>query len=113
MNRSPKEASLLRVDNIYLSFGGLKALNGVSFDLQRGEILSLIGPNGSGKTCILNCINRFYRQQEGEIYFEGRPLSHLRPHEVHTRSNPPSNPVAFVGPHPASRDDHRSYLTPL
>lgn len=73
---------MLRVDNIYLSFGGLKALNGVSFDLQRGEILSLIGPNGSGKTCILNCINRFYHQQEGEIYFEGRPLSHLRAHVI-------------------------------
>jgi branched-chain amino acid transport system ATP-binding protein len=79
---STQNTYLLNLDSLRLSFGGLKAVDGVSFNLKKGEILSLIGPNGSGKTCILNCINRFYHQQEGEIYFEGRPLSHLKAHVI-------------------------------
>jgi len=82
MNGSPDSTSLLRVENISLSFGGLKALNGVSFNVKKGEILSLIGPNGSGKTCILNCINRFYHHQEGEISFNDIQLNRLKPHVI-------------------------------
>jgi branched-chain amino acid transport system ATP-binding protein len=83
MNQRSIETSVaLRLDDIYLSFGGLKALNGVSFDVRKEEILSLIGPNGSGKTCILNCINRFYHQQKGEILFQDLPLSHFSPHSI-------------------------------
>jgi branched-chain amino acid transport system ATP-binding protein len=54
----------------------------VSFAVQKGEILSLIGPNGSGKTCILNCVNRFYHQQKGEIFFQNLPLSHHSPDSI-------------------------------
>jgi branched-chain amino acid transport system ATP-binding protein len=82
VNVSLKDISLLSIDNISLSFGGLKALDGVSFEVRKGEILSLIGPNGSGKTCILNCINRFYHQQDGCIYFEGRPVDRLKAHVI-------------------------------
>jgi branched-chain amino acid transport system ATP-binding protein len=57
----------LRVDNIYLYFGGMMALGGVSFEVKEGEILAIIGPNGAGKTCTLNCINGFYRPQRWEI----------------------------------------------
>jgi branched-chain amino acid transport system ATP-binding protein len=72
----------LKVDDIHLNFGGICALDGISFDVRKGEILAIIGPNGAGKTCVLNCISRFYRQQKGEIYFEGSPISRLRPHAI-------------------------------
>jgi len=49
------------VENIYLYFGGMMALGGVSFEVKEGEILAIIGPNGAGKTCTLNCISCFYR----------------------------------------------------
>ena len=57
----------LRVENLYLYFGGMLALAGVSFDVKEGEILAIIGPNGAGKTCTLNCVNGFYRPQRGDI----------------------------------------------
>ena len=80
------ELSELKIDDIYLSFGGLEALRGISIDLNRGEILAIIGPNGAGKTCILNCINRFYRPQRGNIYFEGKNITRL-----------PSDAIAKLG----------------
>jgi branched-chain amino acid transport system ATP-binding protein len=72
----------LRVEDIHLSFGGLKALNGVSVGVKEGEIFSIIGPNGAGKTCLLNCINRFYHPEQGMILFEGRDLSQLKAHRI-------------------------------
>src|SRR5918911_1589210 len=54
---------LLSVENVSLAFGGVKAINGVSFDIQRGEIRAIIGPNGAGKTSMLNVINVFYNPQ--------------------------------------------------
>jgi branched-chain amino acid transport system ATP-binding protein len=53
----------------------------VSLDVKKGEIFSIIGPNGAGKTVLLNCINGLYRPQEGVIDFEGREITHLRPHK--------------------------------
>ncbi len=72
----------LRVDDIYLRFGGLNALSGVSFDVQQGHIQAIIGPNGAGKTCILNCICRFYQPYRGTIYFQGVDLSKVATHRV-------------------------------
>lgn len=72
----------LRVEDIHLSFGGLKALNGVSVGVKEGEIFSIIGPNGAGKTCLLNCINRFYHPEQGMILFEGQDLSQLKAHRI-------------------------------
>jgi branched-chain amino acid transport system ATP-binding protein len=72
----------LRVENIHLSFGGLKALNGVTTGVKKGEIFSIIGPNGAGKTCLLNCINRFYRPEGGSVIFEGRDITLMKPHKI-------------------------------
>ncbi len=71
---------LLSVQNVSLSFGGVKAIRDVSFDIRRGEIRAVIGPNGAGKTSMLNVINGFYRPQEGVITFKGRQRRAMRPY---------------------------------
>jgi branched-chain amino acid transport system ATP-binding protein len=73
---------LLAVDSVSLSFGGVKAIRGVSFDIRRGEIRAIIGPNGAGKTSMLNCINGFYHPDEGTITWKGRPRRRMRPHDA-------------------------------
>jgi branched-chain amino acid transport system ATP-binding protein len=72
----------LKVEELHLSFGGVAALSGVSFEIKEKEILAIIGPNGAGKTCVLNCITGFYRTQRGDIYFEGKKITNLRPHKI-------------------------------
>ncbi len=67
----------LQLDRISLRFGGIKALDDVSFEVRSGEILAIIGPNGAGKTSTINSINGFYRPQEGRILFEGREITRL------------------------------------
>jgi len=69
----------IRIDNLSLSFGGVRALIDVSLDIRENEILAIIGPNGAGKTCLLNCINGFYKPQNGEIYLEGQRITRIRP----------------------------------
>ena len=71
-NTSP--SIMIHVDNISLSFGGINALTNVTFDVKKGEILSIIGPNGAGKTCIINCISGFYRPQSGSINYLGNNI---------------------------------------
>ena len=73
---------LLAVDNVSLSFGGVKAISGVSFDIRKGEIRAIIGPNGAGKTSMLNVINGFYQPQEGSITFKGATRAKMRPYEA-------------------------------
>jgi branched-chain amino acid transport system ATP-binding protein len=73
---------LLRAENIHLSFGGIRALEGVSFAIRRGEILAIIGPNGAGKSSMLNVINGFYRPQEGTIIYKGRSYRGMQTHEA-------------------------------
>ena len=73
---------LLEVRNISLSFGGVTALEDISFDIRRGEVRAIIGPNGAGKSSMLNVINGFYHPQQGEIWFDGKIRHHMRPHEV-------------------------------
>ena len=63
---------ILRVIDVSLEFGGLRALRGVGFDVLPGEILSIIGPNGAGKTSVLNVISGIYRPTSGEVHFNGR-----------------------------------------
>jgi branched-chain amino acid transport system ATP-binding protein len=70
---------LLSVDNVSLSFGGVKAVSDVSFDIRKGEIRAIIGPNGAGKTSMLNIINGFYQPQQGAITFKGKTRSKMRP----------------------------------
>ena len=69
----------IKIENLSLSFGGVRALTDVSLDIHENEILAIIGPNGAGKTCLLNCINGFYKPQRGEVYFEGRRITRIRP----------------------------------
>ena len=73
---------ILKVDNIHLSFGGVKALNGVSLAVNKRELLAIIGPNGAGKTCILNCINAFYHPQQGQIFFNGKNITQMQPNKI-------------------------------
>jgi branched-chain amino acid transport system ATP-binding protein len=74
--------AFFRADNISVSFGGLQALNRVSFSVDQGENFSIIGPNGAGKTTIFNCINRFYDLEEGAFYLDDRDISKIKPHGV-------------------------------
>ena len=71
---------LLKIDNISLRFGGVHALQQVSFEIERGEIVAIIGPNGAGKTSMLNVINGFYHPQEGAITFKGEQRKQMRPY---------------------------------
>jgi branched-chain amino acid transport system ATP-binding protein len=73
---------LLSVENVSLSFGGVKALAEISFDIRKGEIRAIIGPNGAGKTSMLNVVNGFYQPQHGIITFKGKARSKMRPHEA-------------------------------
>jgi branched-chain amino acid transport system ATP-binding protein len=73
---------LLKVREITKYFGGLLALNRVSFEVQKGETLGIIGPNGAGKTTLFNIISGFYLPDEGNIYFNGKPIHGLRPDEI-------------------------------
>ena len=63
-------------------FGGLAAVNGVSFKVEKGQIYGLIGPNGSGKTTMFNLINAYYPLIRGEIYFEGKKISGLKTYQI-------------------------------
>lgn len=76
---------MLRVRGIYKSFGRIKALDGVSLNVEKGTIIGLIGPNGSGKTTLFNVISGFYSKDSGEIYFKGKKIDGLPPHEVANR----------------------------
>ena len=73
---------LLWVDNITKSFSGLTALLDVSFGIERGHIKALIGPNGAGKTTLLNVISGILSPDSGHVYYRGKDLTRLRPHEI-------------------------------
>ena len=72
--------ALLKVEGVSLSFGGIKALNDVSFEIREREILAIIGPNGAGKSSMLNVINGFYHPQEGTITYKGKTRKQMKPH---------------------------------
>ena len=74
--------SLLSVDRLSISFGGLKALDDVSFTVEKGTIFAIIGPNGAGKTTLFNCINGIYHADEGVITFKGRQIQKKHPDSV-------------------------------
>ena len=67
------------VDNLSISFGGLKALEEICFNVQEGEIYAIIGPNGAGKTTLFNCINGIYKPDQGQIFFNDQPLQGKKP----------------------------------
>jgi len=79
---SPEVAPLLHVDGLVKRFGGFRALDGVSFHVLPGEILGLVGPNGSGKTTCINVISGLLRPDEGSLRFEGQPIAGLASHRL-------------------------------
>jgi len=82
MHTRQHDGPILSVRNISKQFGGIRAVNGVSFDVQRGEILGLIGPNGSGKSTLFNCILGQLRPTEGHCEIEGRSTDGVRPADL-------------------------------
>jgi branched-chain amino acid transport system ATP-binding protein len=81
-DRPTQHVALLSVKDVVVRFGGVVALNGVSFDVAPNQICGLIGPNGSGKTTLFNCISGFYRYERGDIAFEGQSLAPLKRHQI-------------------------------
>ena len=74
--------ALLSIRDLSIRFGGVNALDHVSFDVSAGQIVGLIGPNGAGKTSLFNCISRLYQPSAGSIFVDGHDLLRLRPHQV-------------------------------
>lgn len=74
--------SLLKVESLSVSFGGLIALKKVTLHIQSGEIVGLIGPNGAGKTTLFNCLGGFQAIEEGKIIFQNQPIHILPPHQI-------------------------------
>ena len=72
-------AALLQVDDISLRFGGVTAIDSVSFEVREGELFAIIGPNGAGKTSIFNSISQVYRPQSGDIRWKGASIMGTRP----------------------------------
>jgi len=77
-----RRPTLLEVRDVAVRFGGIVALDGVSFELEEGQILGLIGPNGAGKTTLFNCLSRLYTPNRGEILFNGISLLDRPPHRI-------------------------------
>jgi branched-chain amino acid transport system ATP-binding protein len=75
-------APLLAVCDVSVVFGGIVALNGVSFDMHKGQILGLIGPNGAGKTTLFNCLSRLYQPSSGDILMEGASILKRPAHRI-------------------------------
>ncbi|MDI3480893.1 MAG: branched-chain amino acid transport system ATP-binding protein [Tepidanaerobacteraceae bacterium] len=74
--------AILEVKNLTLRFGGLTAVNNLSFNIEENSITSLIGPNGAGKTSVFNCLTGFYRANEGDILFLGKSIKKLKPFKI-------------------------------
>lgn len=70
---------IIRVEDLVYSFDSVKALNGLTFEINRGEFVGLVGPNGSGKTTLLNCLSKLFTPQEGNIQMDGHNLRELSP----------------------------------
>ncbi|MCX5804399.1 MAG: ABC transporter ATP-binding protein [Proteobacteria bacterium] len=82
MGKSMSDAPFLSAKGISKSFGGLKALVDVSFEIQQGEIYGIIGPNGSGKTTLINCITGFIKPGAGRVYFKGKEITGWPAHKI-------------------------------
>ena len=74
--------SYFQADNISIRFGGIRAVDGVSFDVDKGEIFTIIGPNGAGKTTIFNLVSRIYEPTDGKLTFDGKDITNVPPHQI-------------------------------
>ena len=75
-------AALLEIKNVVVRFGGIIALDGVTFEIPEGQIVGLIGPNGAGKTTLFNCLSRLYTPNEGDVLFKGDSILGLRADKI-------------------------------
>ena len=74
--------AFFQAENLLIRFGGIRALNNISFQVEENSIFSIIGPNGAGKTTIFNCISGIYKPDEGRILFEGKDITGCKPHQI-------------------------------
>ena len=74
--------AFFQAKNLLIRFGGIRALNNISFQVEENSIFSIIGPNGAGKTTIFNCISGIYKPDEGRILFEGKDITGCKPHQI-------------------------------
>jgi len=74
--------SLFTADNLSINFGGIRAVDGVSFDVEKGEVFTIIGPNGAGKTTIFNLVSRIYTPTSGRLVFDGNDITAVAPHKI-------------------------------
>src|SRR5436309_333671 len=79
---SPDKAPLLTIANLVKRFGGFRALDGLTLSIAPGEVLGLVGPNGSGKTTCINVISGLYPADGGDVLFEGQNISGTKPHHL-------------------------------
>jgi branched-chain amino acid transport system ATP-binding protein len=77
--------SLFEAQGLAMRFGGIRAVDGVSFAVEPGEVFTLIGPNGAGKTTMFNLVSRIYDPTEGRLLFQGEDITRVRPHEIARR----------------------------
>ncbi len=78
----PTHSPFLAVRDVSMRFGGIVALDGVSFEMASGQIVGLIGPNGAGKTTLFNCLSRLYTPDRGDLLFRGASIMHATPHRI-------------------------------
>ena len=71
-----------KLDDVHLSFAGVKAIDGVSFEVRPGELFAIIGPNGAGKTSLFNVMSGVYRPQQGSVEFLGENILGMKPHRI-------------------------------
>jgi branched-chain amino acid transport system ATP-binding protein len=74
--------TFFKADGLAINFGGIKAVDGVTFEVQKGEIFTIIGPNGAGKTTIFNLVSRIYDASEGKLVFEDKDITRTPPHQI-------------------------------
>ena len=94
---------LLAVRDVSVVFGGIVALNGVSFDMHKGQILGLIGPNGAGKTTLFNCLSRLYQPSSGDILMDGVSILSRPASRSGSTTEPDLTHSIAARPHSASR----------
>jgi branched-chain amino acid transport system ATP-binding protein len=74
--------TLFAAENVAINFGGIRAVDGVSFEVEAGQVFTIIGPNGAGKTTIFNLVSRIYDPSQGRLLFEGRDITGIAPHQI-------------------------------
>jgi branched-chain amino acid transport system ATP-binding protein len=77
--------TLFAAENVAINFGGIRAVDGVSFEVEAGQVFTIIGPNGAGKTTIFNLVSRIYDPSQGRLIFEGKDITGIAPHQIARR----------------------------